>query len=52
MRRLSSDHKEAVRLVWKSRHVPVLTMLAGSWAVASVLAAVLSILAQSPVNPY
>jgi hypothetical protein len=47
-----TDHREAVRLGWKSHHIPVLTILAGSWAVAGVLSAVLSIIAQSRVNPY
>ena len=45
------DHREARRLLWKSRHVPVLTIFASSWVVAGVLSAVLSILAQGPANP-
>jgi hypothetical protein len=45
------DHREARRLLWKSRHVPILTIFASSWVVAGVLSAVLSILAQGPANP-
>ena len=37
------DHREARRLLWKSRHVPVLTIFASGWVVAGVLSAVLSI---------
>ena len=45
------DHREARRLLWKSRHVPILTIFASSWVVAGVLSAVLSILAQGPGTP-
>ncbi len=48
----SADHKEAVRLGWKSRHVPVLSILAVCWAAAGVISAVLSILAESSNNPF
>jgi hypothetical protein len=44
------DHKEAVSLSWKSRHIPFGTILMGSLVVASVLSAILTITAQGPVN--
>jgi hypothetical protein len=47
----SPDHKEAVRLLWKSRHVPVLTILAVSWAAARALSAIVSLITQGPANP-
>jgi hypothetical protein len=45
------DHKEAVRLTWKSRHVPVGTILLVCLMAVCVLSAVLTILAESPSNP-
>jgi hypothetical protein len=48
--RPSADHKEAVRLSWKSLHIPFGTILIGSLAAASVLSAVLTITAQGPIN--
>jgi hypothetical protein len=48
--RASADHREAVRLLWKSRHIPFGTILIGSLAVASVLSTVLTITAQGPAN--
>ena len=48
--RPSADHKEAVRLSWKSLHIPFGTILIGSLAVASVLSAILTITALGPVN--
>ena len=47
----SIEHKEAVRLVWLSRHVPVRTVLIASLVTATVLSAVLTILAYGPANP-
>jgi hypothetical protein len=44
------DHWEAVRLSWKSRHIPVGTILISGLAVAGVLSAVLTILAEGPAN--
>lgn len=44
------DHKEAVSLSWKSRHIPFGTILIGGLAVASVLSAILTITAQGPAN--
>ncbi len=45
------EHREAVRLAWKSRHVPFGSMLIGTLLVGSLLPTILTILAQSPVNP-
>jgi uncharacterized membrane protein YcjF (UPF0283 family) len=45
------DHKEAVRLSWKSRHIPVSTILIGAVVLASVFSAVFMVVAQGPVNP-
>jgi hypothetical protein len=45
------DHKGAVRLTWKSLHIPFGTILIGSLIVASVLSAILTILAAGPSNP-
>jgi hypothetical protein len=47
----SPEHREAVRLVWKSRHVPFGTILVVCLVVASVASAILTILAESPSNP-
>jgi hypothetical protein len=46
----SRDHWEAIRLSWKSRHIPVGTILISGLALASVLSAVFSIVAEGPVN--
>ncbi len=45
------DHREAVRLVWKSRHIPVGTFLVCSLALAGVLSAIFMMVAQGPSNP-
>jgi hypothetical protein len=45
------DHKEAGRLSWKSRHIPVGTLIIGGLALAAVLSAVFMVIAQSPSNP-
>jgi hypothetical protein len=47
----SLDQKEAVRLTWKSRHIPVGTILMVCLVVASIASAILTILAESPSNP-
>jgi uncharacterized membrane protein YcjF (UPF0283 family) len=44
------DHKEAVRLSWMSRHIPVSTLLIGAMVLISVLSAVFMVVAQGPVN--
>ena len=45
------DHTEAVRLAWKSRHVPVATILLVILILGCVLPTILTILAQGPVYP-
>jgi hypothetical protein len=45
------DHAEAVRLAWKSRHVPVGTILLVILILGAVIPTILTILAQGPVNP-
>ncbi len=42
--------REAVRLTWLSRHVPVGSILLGSAAATILASAVFTILAQSPSN--
>lgn len=44
-------HREAVRLSWMSRHVPVRTILVGGLLLAGVLSATLMVIAQGPYNP-
>jgi hypothetical protein len=46
----SRDHWEAVRLSWKSRHIPFGTILISGLALASVLSTVFTIVAEGPVN--
>jgi len=45
------DHREAVRLVWKSRHIPVMTVFVCCLALAGVLSAIFMVIAQGPSNP-
>jgi hypothetical protein len=45
------DHAEAVRLAWKSRHVPIGTILLVILILGTVIPTILTILAQGPVNP-
>jgi len=47
----SVDHKEAMRLTWKSRHIPVGAILLACLLAVSVLSAVLAIIAESPSSP-
>jgi hypothetical protein len=46
----SGDHWEAVRLSWKSRHIPFGTILITGLALASVLSAVFTMVAEGPAN--
>jgi hypothetical protein len=46
-----SDHWEAVRLAWKSLHIPVGTLLIGTLLSAGVLSAVAGVWELGPVNP-
>ncbi len=45
-----SEHWEAVRLAWKSLHIPVGTLLIGSLLLAGVASAVSMVWAYGPVN--
>ena len=45
------EHREAVRLSWKSRHIPFGTILIGGLALAGVLSAIFMVLALGPSNP-
>ena len=45
------DHREAVRLGWKRRHIPVMTFFVLSLALAGVLSAIFMVIAQGPSNP-
>jgi hypothetical protein len=44
------EHKEAVRLIWKSRHIPVGTLFVGGLVVACILSAIFMVIAQGPAN--
>jgi hypothetical protein len=45
------DHREAVRLTWKGRHVPIGTLLLIVLIVVCVLSAILMVMADSPSTP-
>jgi uncharacterized membrane protein YcjF (UPF0283 family) len=45
------EHKEAVRLSWMSRHIPIRTALLGGLLLAGALSAILMVLALGPSNP-
>ena len=45
------EHREAVRLSLKSRHIPFGTILIAGLAIAAVLSAIFMILAEGPANP-
>jgi hypothetical protein len=47
----AQERREAVRLAWKSRHVPIGTILVGILMLGSLLPTIFMIVAQSPVNP-
>ncbi len=44
-------HKEAVRLSWKSRHIPIGTLLLSGLLLAGILSAVVMVIEQGPSNP-
>jgi hypothetical protein len=46
-----TEHREAVRLSWKSRHIPLGTLLVSAVLLAGVLSAIYMVVAQGPVNP-
>ena len=50
LNRPRQDHWEALRLSWKAWHVPIGTILISGLALASVLSAVLAIVAQGPAH--
>jgi hypothetical protein len=45
------EHREAVRLSWKSRHIPFGTILVGILLLGCLLPTILTIFALGPVNP-
>ncbi|QRM33636.1 hypothetical protein [Microvirga sp. VF16] len=45
------QHREAVRLSWASRHIPLRTLLLGGVALAGVLSTILMVVAEGPSNP-
>lgn len=48
--RHASDHKEAVRLAWKARHVPFGTIALGILLLSGVLSTVSTVWGYGPVN--
>jgi hypothetical protein len=46
-----AEHKEAVRLSWKARHIPVGTLLLGGLLLAAFFSAVFMVMFQGPHNP-
>ena len=44
------DHREAVRLSWKARHIPIGTILVSGLLLASVLSAVVYIFVSGPAQ--
>ena len=44
------DHREAVRLSWKARRIPIITILIGGLAMASMLSTVFTIIALGPAH--
>jgi hypothetical protein len=45
------EPREAVRLSWASRHIPVRTHLIGGLVLAAVLSAIAMVIAEGPSNP-
>ena len=46
-----AEHKEAARLSWKARHVPVGTLLLAGLLLAAFFSAVFMVISQGPHNP-
>ena len=46
-----SDHKEAVRLTWRSRHVPFGTIALSILLLSGILSMVTMVWGYGPVNP-
>ncbi len=51
MRNQSAEHSEAVRLTWKARHIPFMSMLVVGFFAACVLSTFFSVGADGPSNP-
>ncbi|WP_162820173.1 hypothetical protein [Microvirga calopogonii] len=45
------DHKEAVRLAWKSRHIPFGAIVLGALLLSGILSMVFMVWGYGPVNP-
>jgi hypothetical protein len=45
------DHKEAVRLSWSSRHIPVRTFVLGGLLLLGIVSAIQMVIALGPSNP-
>jgi hypothetical protein len=46
-----AEHKEAVRLSWQARHIPVGTLLLSGLLLAAFFSAVFMVISQGPRNP-
>jgi hypothetical protein len=46
-----AEHKEAARLSWKARHIPVRTLLLSGLLLAATFSAVFMVISQGPRNP-
>ena len=51
MRNHSPEHSEAVRLTWKARHIPFVSIIVVGFFAACVLSTFFSIGAEGPSNP-
>lgn len=49
--RSRAEHREAVRLSWLGRHVPVRALFIGGLLVAGVASAIYMVIALGPSNP-
>jgi hypothetical protein len=46
-----AEHKEAVRLSWQARHIPVGTLLLSGLLLAAFFSAIFMVISQGPRNP-
>jgi len=46
-----AEHREARRLLWRSRHIPWGTLLIGTLLLIAVLSAIYAVIAEGPHNP-
>jgi hypothetical protein len=51
MRNYSPEHSEAVRLLWKARRIPFVTIIGVGLGAACVLSTFFSVWALGPANP-